>query len=167
MARRKTDGPIELPRRQVVCGLVALGVVGTAVLAGCGGDDETPAGSPTSGGADPGGAPTGAAPSTSASAGGTTLAKVADVPVGGGVVVNGPDGARILLLQPTAGTVKALDAACTHQGTTVKPPVDGAIVCPNHGSKFSAADGSVTRGPARKPLQPVQVAVSGQDVVLA
>jgi Rieske Fe-S protein len=41
------------------------------------------------------------------------------------------------------------------------------MTCPTHGSEFKAADGSVVRGPAARPLLPVAVKVTGQDVTLA
>ena len=42
---------------------------------------------------------------------------------------------------------------------------DGEISCPCHGSRFSAEDGSVTNGPASKPLEEFPVSVDGDQVV--
>ncbi|WP_127783123.1 Rieske (2Fe-2S) protein [Rhodococcus sp. X156] len=134
-------------RRTVLCGL-GLGLLAPGALAACSAGKV--------GGGTP---PVSAEP-------GTALAALAEVPVGGGAVVNGPDG-KVLLTQPTAGTVKAYQAACPHAGSIVSPPSDGVVVCPAHGSRFSAADGAVRQGPARTPLVPVAVTVSGPDVVLA
>lgn len=142
-------------RRSVVqvCGLITLGLLGTPVLAACGSDDESSEGSGS-----------GASAGSSAAAGGA-LAKVADVPVGGALVVNGADGKPVVLVQPTAGDVKAFSAACTHQGTTVAP--SGAeLKCPSHGSVFGL-DGSVKNGPATNPLPAVSVKVDGDNVVAA
>lgn len=100
------------------------------------------------------------------SAPGTRLSAVADVPVAGGTLVDGPKG-KVLLVQPSAGQVKAFDARCPHAGSTVSPPVSGVIVCPAHGSKFDGSSGAVEQGPARTGLAAVPVAVSGPDVVLA
>lgn len=100
------------------------------------------------------------------SAAGTRLAVVSDVPVGGGTLVNGPQG-KVLLVQPIAGTVKAFDARCPHAGTVVAPPVGGVITCPAHGSRFDGASGALEQGPARTGLALVAVTVSGTDVVLA
>ncbi len=41
------------------------------------------------------------------------------------------------------------------------------LACPNHGSRFSAADGSVSRGPAASPLAAVGVRLEGDQVVLS
>ena len=65
----------------------------------------------------------------------------------------------ILLVQPTAGTVKGFDASCPHQGTTVDPPQDGVITCPNHFSQFDAATGALRKGPAATGLTEVPVRV--------
>ena len=45
----------------------------------------------------------------------------------------------------------AIDAACSHLGCVVRPH-DSAFFCPCHNSTFTA-DGSVTNGPARRPLR--------------
>jgi Rieske Fe-S protein len=96
---------------------------------------------------------------------GSTLAKVSDVPVGGGKLVTAPGGMRVMLTQPTQGVFKAFDARCTHQGTIVDPPQKGIMTCPNHGSQFATADGSVRRGPATAPLDTVAVQVKGDSIV--
>ena len=74
------------------------------------------------------------------------IAKVADIPVGGGKVVSA-GGQSLLIVQPTAGQIKAFSANCTHQGTVIADPVNGVSTCPNHGSRFKAADGSVSTAP--------------------
>ena len=40
------------------------------------------------------------------------------------------------------------------------------IICPCHGSKFSATDGSVTNGPATQPLAAEPITVSGEQITL-
>ena len=89
------------------------------------------------------------------------------MPVGGSTIVNGPDGTPIVIVQPTAGTFKAYDARCTHMGTTVGAPENGVMTCPNHGSRFNAADGSVVNGPAGSPLKSISIAVNGDSITLA
>ena len=89
------------------------------------------------------------------------LAAIADVPVGGGLIL---EDKKIVLTQPQAGTIKAFSAVCTHQGCTVAEVSDGLIKCPCHGSKFKVADGSVDNGPATRPLPPVAVAVDGDQI---
>ena len=57
------------------------------------------------------------------------------------------------------GTLKgyALRAECTHLGCLVQPdPLTGGFACPCHGSVY-ARDGTVTRGPAPKPLRRARV----------
>jgi Rieske Fe-S protein len=89
---------------------------------------------------------------------------VADVPVGGGVVLAAQG---LVVTQPQAGTFKAFSATCTHQGCTVNEVKGGTINCPCHGSKFAVADGSPTAGPAKKPLPETAVTVQGSSVVRA
>jgi Rieske Fe-S protein len=133
-------------RRTVIVG-AGLGAV-TAVLAACATDGKPAAG-------------TGSAPTqTSGSAAPpSTLAKTADVPVGGGVIVG-----DIVVTQPTAGVFKGLSSVCTHAGCNVSAIVDGKIDCPCHGSKFNL-DGTVAVGPATKPLEAKAVAVHGDSIV--
>ena len=132
---------------------------GLTVLAGCstyGGssDDPTPGAPPVS-------------PATSAAAsaadGGAELAKVADIPVGGGKVFAGRN---VVVTQPQAGTIKAFSARCTHAGCTVGTVSGGTINCPCHGSRYRIADGSVAGGPAPAPLPPVAVTVAGDAIRL-
>jgi Rieske Fe-S protein len=88
---------------------------------------------------------------------------LADVPVGGGVVIAAE---MIVVTQPAAGDVKAFGSTCTHQGCQVNDVSDGEIKCPCHGSRYSIEDGSVVSGPAPEPLPAVGVAVEGDQVVL-
>ncbi|MFD0887946.1 Rieske (2Fe-2S) protein, partial [Streptosporangium algeriense] len=92
------------------------------------------------------------------------LAKTADIPVGGGTVFKD---AKIVVTQPKAGEFKAFTSVCTHQGCDVGSVADGAIVCPCHGSKFAIADGSVTAGPASRPLEKKEIKVDGDSIVLS
>lgn len=161
--------PTDPSRRKVLCGLMIALVAPGAVISACGSDTPSGAG----GSSAPGGGATttaGGGAATSASGGGSAtadaLAQLADVPVGGGVVVEGPDG-PVLLAQPTAGQVKAYDPACTHQGTSVGAPQNGVSTCPSHGSRFRMADGSVENGPAAAPLAEIAVRVEGTAIVLA
>ncbi|WUI02999.1 Rieske (2Fe-2S) protein [Spirillospora sp. NBC_00431] len=125
-------------RRTVLCGA---GVVGAAVLAGCGGDDEKSA----------------------EELKGKEVAKAADVPVGGGKI-NGTE--KVVVTQPSQGVFKAFTAVCTHQGCTVGGVSDGVIKCDCHGSEFKVADGSVRKGPAKKPLKEYPVQVKGGAIVV-
>jgi Rieske Fe-S protein len=142
--------PVGVSRRTLLRGAAVAGVVGVtgATLAACGGDDDK---------------------STGASGGGASsavVAKTADIPVGGGQIVDG-NGQKIVVTQPESGDFKAFTAICTHQGCTVNKIEGGIIFCPCHGSQYSAADGSVKAGPAPKPLAGVNITVSGQDIKLS
>ena len=129
----------DLNRRRVLCGLAAaIAAPGAAaLLAACGSGTTTPSETP-----------------------------LAQVPVGGGVLVQGATG-PVLLTQPVAGTVTAYDAKCPHQGTAVDPPVNGVITCPNHFSQFDATTGAVRRGPAKTGLTTVGATVVDGVVRLA
>ncbi len=104
-------------------------------------------------------APEGSAPAAPADA----VAAASDIPVGGGLILDEP---AVVVTQPTEGDIKAFTAICPHQGCLVSEVVDNEIICPCHGSKFSASDGAVISGPAQSPLQPAGVAVEGGSVVL-
>jgi Rieske Fe-S protein len=49
----------------------------------------------------------------------------------------------------------------------VKDVASGIINCPCHNSQFSAADGSVKKGPATSPLPPASITVDGDSIKLA
>jgi Rieske Fe-S protein len=118
-----------------------------------------------------GGATTLAAPSTLDSEapgapnldGGTALAKLTDIPVGGGKVFTDK---KVVITQPSPGVIKAFSAVCTHQGCLVTGVEDGTIVCPCHGSAFKLADGSVAAGPAKRALPGVAVTVTDGTIKL-
>ncbi|CAM3341432.1 Rieske (2Fe-2S) protein [Kibdelosporangium persicum] len=131
-------------RRTVVCGLLA-GLVAPVSLAAC--SSETPAGG-------------------FSGSGGTPLAKVADVPVGSGAIVDGPSG-KVLIVRPSENEVNGFDPVCPHAGVTVSRPAGGTITCPGHGSVFDAATGDMKKGPATTGLTPIPVKISGDSVVTA
>ena len=66
--------------------------------------------------------------------------------------------------KPEAGVYKAFNKTCSHQGCPVTDIEDSDIVCRCHGARFSIADGSVTNGPAQKPLAEVPVTLEGTDL---
>jgi Rieske Fe-S protein len=142
-ARTPVEGP-GLARRDVVRG-TALGAVALPLLVACGGGGSGSAGS---GGSKPSG---------------PVEVPVDQVPVAGGKVVQD---AQVVVTQPTKGEFKAFSAVCTHQGCLVSEVTNGQIVCPCHGSTFSIQDGSVTGGPAPKPLPEAQAAVKNGQVVI-
>ena len=142
--------------------LIGAGVTCAAALAGCTTYDANNGGlagpAPTTGSA----ATSGSAASGSAAPAAGALATTAEVPEGGGKII---DGKNIVITQPQAGSFKAFTAICTHQGCIVNSVADGTIDCPCHGSKFSIKDGSVVNGPATSPLAPVAIKVEGASIV--
>ncbi|WP_449061268.1 Rieske (2Fe-2S) protein [Planomonospora algeriensis] len=137
-----SDGSTMPTRRQVIgaAGAVACG----AALAGCAAGPPGPAVVP------PG-------------VKGQVVAKVADVPVGGGMVLTKW---KIVIAQPTAGVFKAFSASCPHRGCAVSRPAEGVIRCPCHGSEFDAVSGKCLKGPAEAPLAEFALRVEGDGIVM-
>ncbi|MGW6935859.1 Rieske (2Fe-2S) protein [Lentzea sp. NPDC054927] len=146
-------------RRAALCGIaVALAVPSGLVTACSSTTPSTGTGStPTQGGS----TPTGSTGST-----GTALVALADVPEGGGAVVDAPGGKKIVVARISATEVKAYDATCPHQGSIVAEPSGTTITCPSHGSQFGTSDGAVKKGPATSGLRAVAVKVDGDQIVL-
>ncbi len=158
----------DIHRRSLFAGGLGLTLAGLGLSACSSTTDTATAGSTTAAGSTSKAATSAAA--TSAAAGATTAAagsgpkvKVADVPVGGGVVMQD---AAYVVTQPTAGTFKAFSKICTHQGCPVSSVSNGHINCACHGSSFSATDGSVVSGPAKKALAETKVTLSGDSLVI-
>lgn len=140
--------------------LAAAGAASAAVtLAACGsgessgGDQDSGSGE---GGGDDGGGEGAAAEGE--------LGKAADIPEGGGKVFKDQ---KVVVTRPSAAEYKAFSATCTHKGCAVSEIKDGNIICPCHNSKFDINDGSVTSGPATRPLPPAKVTVKGGSIQLA
>ena len=136
------SAPARIDRRALLGGAAAAGV-SAPLLAACGG-----------GGGEAG-------PATAASG---DLVATADVPVGGGVVVQD---AKVVVTQPTEGDFKGFSAVCTHQGCVVQSVEEGKILCTCHDSQFSIEDGSVLGGPATAPLPESRITVEGGQVTAA
>jgi nitrite reductase/ring-hydroxylating ferredoxin subunit len=130
-------------RRTVLVGGAAVACAG--LLGACGSSGGTASGSST----------------TTPAGGATSDIATADVPVGGGKILDNP---AVVVTQPTAGSYKAFSSICTHAGCAVSEVQQSQIVCPCHGSVFSAADGSVLQGPAQTPLTPVGITVNGSTI---
>ncbi len=61
----------------------------------------------------------------------------------------------------TVPSFSAVQVACTHEGTNVNfNNTTRQFNCPNHGAVFTSA-GAVVTGPATRPLQPFNMAISG------
>ena len=77
------------------------------------------------------------------------------------VTVNGHN---YLLYRPDEKTVLAYTSVCTHQGCKVGTGDSTNFICPCHGSEYSKLDGSVTQGPAPKPLTRYATSIEGDKV---
>ena len=146
-----------LARRTVLVTGGALGAA--AALAACGGSGDTAASSSE--------AP---APESSDAGGSSPAAPSGEVRgpgeqggVGSGVVYDGP---KVVVTQPAEGDIRGFTAVCPHQGCLVSEVTNNEILCPCHGSLFSAEDGAVITGPATSGLAPVDVSVVDDQVVL-
>ncbi len=94
---------------------------------------------------------------------GSAIGPAKDVPVGSAAGFSDPStGDPSIVLQPKAGTFLAFDAVCPHAGCTVQyDPSAKVLVCPCHGSQFSASTGAVQVGPAVTGLNPIKIAEGG------
>ncbi|QWC85313.1 Rieske (2Fe-2S) protein [Nocardioidaceae bacterium] len=140
-------------RRGVLAGVAGVG--GACLLAACGsssgGSSSSGSGSASAGEGDVGSTGTGV--------------PVAEVAVGGGVIVGDVD-APYVVTQPTEGEFKAFSAVCTHQSCTVSSVSSGTIVCACHNSEFDATTGEVLGGPAPSPLPELSVTQEGDTLVV-
>jgi thiosulfate dehydrogenase [quinone] large subunit len=73
------------------------------------------------------------------------------------------DGAPDILIRQQSGDLTALSAVCTHAGCQVGYQ-GGILVCPCHGSEFSATTGAVLQGPAVTPLAKKRVLERGGEI---
>ncbi|GAA1858161.1 Rieske (2Fe-2S) protein [Asanoa iriomotensis] len=144
-------------RRALLAGVGAVGAV--TVLAACGTDTEAGTGSGTGQDPDPTEDPGG-----DSGGGGEVIAKVSDVPVGGGAIFAASE---MVVTQPTEGQFHGFRAVCTHQGCPIASVDSGTINCSCHGSKFALDSGEPRNGPATRPLTAREVTVKGDAIVLA
>lgn len=147
-------------RRAALCGIAVALAVPSGLVTACSSTSSGTSSTPTQGGSTPTGS------TGSAGSAGTKLVALADVPEGGGAVVDAPGGKKIVVARISATEVKAYDATCPHQGSIVAEPSGTTITCPSHGSQFGTADGAVKKGPATSGLRAVAVKVDGDQIVL-
>jgi Rieske Fe-S protein len=130
-------------RRGLFAGAAAAGVgaLGVGSLAGCG--------------------DTGGPPGVYGDPGPVTV-PTSDVPVGGALVVG-----TVVVSQPVAGSFRAFSNICTHQTCVISRLNGDVLECACHGSRFSATDGAVLRGPANRPLDERDVTVEGDTITVS
>jgi cytochrome b6-f complex iron-sulfur subunit len=97
---------------------------------------------------------------------GQVIARVSEVPLGSAIEFRDDySGERAVLVHLEGGQFVAYSVVCTHQGCLVLYR-DAELVCPCHGSVFDPArGGAAVRGPARDPLQKVEVEAEDGKVV--
>jgi len=134
-------------RRAALSAAVAFGL--PFALTACAGENTPPA--PHK--------PPGSAPASATDP--LVLTTAANVPLGGGTVVDG-----VLVTQPKLGEYRAFDATCPHRGSQVSPPRDGVITCAAHNSRFQETDGARISGPATGRLKRISVVVQGDKIVI-
>ncbi len=144
-------------RRRALAGVTTAGLA-LPVLAACGDESSDSTASDTAPEAD---SSTPSAPSEPGGAAGVVA--VADVPVGGGVIIADSE---VVVTQPTDGDVKVFSSICTHAGCPVDKVTD-TISCPCHASTFDLTTGDVLGGPAPSALPAVDFSVEGGQVVLS
>ena len=133
-------------------------VLGAGALAACSSPPvpTTPADSASSNAA--------AAPSSGASSAAAGGTPTSEIPVGGGKIFADT---KTVVTQPTAGTFKAFDAVCPHQGCTVSSVEGGQIICPCHQSHFDATTGDRVSGPAPTGLTAKTITVTGDTFTVS
>lgn len=107
-----------------------------------------------------------AAPASDVPDGFTAAGTVADLDAKGFLTQKGLEAGPVIVIRDPANTdsVIALNAKCTHQGCTVDWEED-KFSCACHGSEF-ATDGTVTIGPAVRPLESYEAMINGETVLV-
>ena len=93
--------------------------------------------------------------------GGTEEIAVADVPVGGGVIVG-----WYVITQPVAGEFKAFHANCPHANVKVTGVDQTGVLCSVHAARFDLADGDVLAGPTELGLTPAPFTREGDMLIV-
>jgi cytochrome b6-f complex iron-sulfur subunit len=105
-------------------------------------------------------------PQSEAAADAVVVGKVKDFPPGSGKVVRFGNRPAIVVHLP-GGEFRAFSAVCTHLQCTVQYRTDLELIwCACHNGRFDLAGRNVG-GPPPRPLDPLEVAVRGDDVVLS
>ncbi|NGN68735.1 Rieske (2Fe-2S) protein [Streptomyces sp. A7024] len=144
------------PARRTVLGTAAA-LAGTAALTACGQESGSGAGGEGAQGegeGEGGGKATGPTP--------VELGPESEAPAKGAKLYKQQ---KIVLVREQGGGLKGYSAVCTHQGCTITNIKGDELICPCHGSRFDAANGEPTRGPAQVPLETVPVKVKGGKII--
>ena len=72
-----------------------------------------------------------------------------------------------MLIHTPTGELKAFSAVCTHLNCTVQYDGDASVIwCACHNGKFDL-NGQVISGPPPRPLEPYQINVRGEEIVVS
>lgn len=95
------------------------------------------------------------------------ITAVADVPVGGSLIFNYPEGSPArLLMRLDEETFVAYEQQCTHLTCPVVPAVDDReLHCPCHDGVFDMLTGRPISGPPQRPLARVTLEIIAGNVV--
>lgn len=89
---------------------------------------------------------------------------VTDFPVGTGKVV-AINAKPVIIVNTTAGDIKAFSAICTHLGCVVDWQKDkNTIHSPCHDGRFNPVTGAVVGGPPPRPLPPYELTIKDGKV---
>jgi Rieske Fe-S protein len=72
--------------------------------------------------------------------------------------------------QSGSAAFKTMSVVCTHAGCAVNNPAGGQVLCPCHGSTFSAQSGNFAAnlsGPAPSPLQTFPTTFDGSTITIS
>jgi Rieske Fe-S protein len=93
---------------------------------------------------------------------GKPVGSTKQVPVGSGKYFEKDS---LIVTQPKKGQFKGFHSTCTHANCPVQNfETKGKMICECHMGEFSIADGSVLKGPARRPLNPEKITVVGDKI---
>ncbi len=62
--------------------------------------------------------------------------------------------------------IEILSTTCTHLGCRITKQHNDILVCPCHGSRFSASTGNVLKGPAENNLKQLEFTRSGNQIIV-
>ena len=94
------------------------------------------------------------------------LGRSSQLPPGQAALYRDPsDGQPDIVVRAPDGSLAAHSAICTHAGCQVQYQ-QGTLICPCHGSTFSARTGAAEQGPASAPL-PARKVVEGAGTIYA
>jgi thiosulfate dehydrogenase [quinone] large subunit len=116
------------------------------------------------------GASSSPSPQTTKAVHGTPIAQLSNVPVGGAIGFQAPNGTPAALVRLTQDEVVAYSRVCTHAGCLVGYDSSQRILyCPCHGAEYDPAHhAEVIGGPAPRPLEQIPVKIdpaTGEVVV--